>query len=128
MISSDSAAKETSQGPSTLWMPCKSTAFRLIPSTTLSSSSVAWPVALFEKANLFTTTSSQKVGLDSDVFVRSALIDVYAKWGELKNALCVFNEMVTEDLVVSNSIIGGFAENEMVTGSGHANECFEGMY
>ncbi|KAJ0010103.1 hypothetical protein Pint_34264 [Pistacia integerrima] len=52
-----------------------------------------------------------KVGLDSDVFVRSALIDVYAKWGELNNALCVFNEMVTGDLVVWNSIIGGFAQN-----------------
>ncbi|KAJ0010993.1 hypothetical protein Pint_33778 [Pistacia integerrima] len=51
-----------------------------------------------------------KVGLDSDVFARSALIDVYAKWGELKNALCVFNEMVTGDLVVWNSIIGGFAQ------------------
>ncbi|KAJ0010782.1 hypothetical protein Pint_33834 [Pistacia integerrima] len=36
-----------------------------------------------------------KVGLDSDVFVRSALIDVYAK----------------RDLVVWNSIIGGLAQN-----------------
>ncbi|XP_031271285.1 pentatricopeptide repeat-containing protein At2g03880, mitochondrial-like [Pistacia vera] len=52
-----------------------------------------------------------KVGLDSDGFVRSALIDVYAKWGELKNALCVFNEMVTGDLVVWNSIIGRFSQN-----------------
>ncbi|GAV81814.1 PPR domain-containing protein/PPR_2 domain-containing protein/DYW_deaminase domain-containing protein [Cephalotus follicularis] len=52
-----------------------------------------------------------KDGLDSDVFVRSALIDIYSKWGELHNALCVFNEMVTGDLVVWNSIIGGFAQN-----------------
>ncbi|XP_044489580.1 pentatricopeptide repeat-containing protein At2g03880, mitochondrial [Mangifera indica] len=52
-----------------------------------------------------------KVGLDSDVFVRSALIDVYAKWGELRNAVCVFNEMATGDLVVWNSIIGAFAQN-----------------
>lgn len=52
-----------------------------------------------------------KVGLDSDVFVRSALIDVYAKWGELRDALCVFNEMATGDLVVWNSIIGAFAQN-----------------
>lgn len=52
-----------------------------------------------------------KSGLDSDVFVRSALIDIYSKWGELQNALLVFNEMVTGDSVVWNSIIGGFAQN-----------------
>lgn len=52
-----------------------------------------------------------KTGLDSDVFVRSALIDVYSKWGELKNALRVFNEMITGDLVVWNSIIAAFAQN-----------------
>lgn len=52
-----------------------------------------------------------KIGLDSDVFVRSALIDTYSKWGELDNALHVFDEMVTGDLVVWNSIIAGFAQN-----------------
>ncbi|KAL6998073.1 Pentatricopeptide repeat-containing protein, mitochondrial [Sarracenia purpurea var. burkii] len=52
-----------------------------------------------------------KTGLDSDVFVRSALIDIYSKWGELHNALRVFDEMITGDLVVWNSIIGGFAQN-----------------
>ncbi|CAO2813928.1 unnamed protein product, partial [Amaranthus hypochondriacus] len=52
-----------------------------------------------------------KCGLESDVFVRSALIDVYAKWGELGNALAVFEEFVTGDLVVWNSIIGAFAQN-----------------
>ncbi|KAI6689568.1 hypothetical protein NL676_026396 [Syzygium grande] len=52
-----------------------------------------------------------KVGMESDVFVRSALIDNYSKWGELQDALDVFNEMVTKDLGVWNSIIGGFAQN-----------------
>ncbi|KAL2926322.1 hypothetical protein RDABS01_019686 [Bienertia sinuspersici] len=52
-----------------------------------------------------------KYGLESDVFVRSALIDVYSKWGELDNALAVFEEFVTGDLVVWNSIIGAFAQN-----------------
>ncbi|KAI8005866.1 Pentatricopeptide repeat-containing protein [Camellia lanceoleosa] len=52
-----------------------------------------------------------KTGLDSDVFVRSALIDIYSKWGELHNSLRIFDEMVTADLVVWNSIIGGFAQN-----------------
>ncbi|KAJ6927837.1 hypothetical protein NC651_011756 [Populus alba x Populus x berolinensis] len=52
-----------------------------------------------------------KIGLDSDVFVRSALIDVYSRWGELENALRVFDEMATGDLVVWSSIIAGFAQN-----------------
>ncbi|CAN4104504.1 unnamed protein product [Withania somnifera] len=52
-----------------------------------------------------------KVGLESDVFVRSALIDIYSKMGQLECAVCTFNEMVTGDLVVWNSIIGGFAQN-----------------
>ncbi|KAL7115054.1 hypothetical protein ACP275_04G160300 [Erythranthe tilingii] len=52
-----------------------------------------------------------KVGLELDVFVRSALIDIYSRWGEVKSALCIFDEMVTSDLVVWNSVIGGFAQN-----------------
>ncbi|XVF01654.1 hypothetical protein REPUB_Repub04eG0106900 [Reevesia pubescens] len=52
-----------------------------------------------------------KLGLESDVFVRSALVDVYSKLDKLKDAICVFNEMETKDLVVWNSIIGGLAQN-----------------
>ncbi|QCD83944.1 structure-specific endonuclease subunit SLX1 [Vigna unguiculata] len=52
-----------------------------------------------------------KVGLESDVFVRSALIDVYSKLGELLEALSVFREMVTGDSVVWNSIIAAFAQH-----------------
>lgn len=52
-----------------------------------------------------------KSGLESDTFVRSALIDVYSRLGELQDALCVFNEMMTQDSVVWNSIIGAFAQN-----------------
>ncbi|XP_031258911.1 pentatricopeptide repeat-containing protein At2g03880, mitochondrial-like [Pistacia vera] len=102
-------------------------AFMLIPSPTLSSSSVAWPVALFKKFNLSKDTKTLFDKMPERTVVswttmtwaycnakmndKSALIDVYAKWGELKNALCVFNEMVTGDLVVWNSIIGVFAQN-----------------
>lgn len=56
-------------------------------------------------------SSIVKVGFELDVFVRSSLIDCYSKWGELGDALRVFDEMVTGDLVVWNSIIGGFAQN-----------------
>lgn len=52
-----------------------------------------------------------KNGLESDVFVRSALIDIYAKWGELNNGFRVFDEMVTKDVVVWNSVIAAFAQN-----------------
>lgn len=52
-----------------------------------------------------------KVGLESDVFVRSALIDVYSKMGELLEALKVFREMMTGDSVVWNSIIAAFAQH-----------------
>jgi pentatricopeptide repeat protein len=51
-----------------------------------------------------------KAGLDSDVFVRSSLIDAYMKLGDLDGGRCVFGEMVTGDLVVWNSIIAGFAQ------------------
>ncbi|KAE9610674.1 hypothetical protein Lal_00029734 [Lupinus albus] len=55
--------------------------------------------------------SMVKVGLESDVFVRSALIDVYSKLGELLEAMNVFREMVTGDNVVWNSIIAAFAQH-----------------
>ncbi|XP_008796031.3 pentatricopeptide repeat-containing protein At2g03880, mitochondrial [Phoenix dactylifera] len=52
-----------------------------------------------------------KFGLESDVFVRSSLIDIYSKFGDLEHGYRVFSEMVTRDLVVWNSIIGGFAQS-----------------
>ena len=52
-----------------------------------------------------------KAGLDSDVFVRSSLIDAYMKLGDLDSGRSVFDEMVTRDLVVWNSIIAGFAQS-----------------
>ncbi|GAB2216894.1 hypothetical protein Drorol1_Dr00000042 [Drosera rotundifolia] len=52
-----------------------------------------------------------KYGLESNIFVRSALIDVYAKWCEVSDALGVFDEMRTGDSIVWSSIIGAFAQN-----------------
>ncbi|XP_047339083.1 pentatricopeptide repeat-containing protein At2g03880, mitochondrial [Impatiens glandulifera] len=52
-----------------------------------------------------------KDGLDFDPFIRSALIDIYSKWGELDKSIRIFNEVSSEDPVVWNSIIGGFAQN-----------------
>uniref|UniRef100_A0A0D9WQ64 Pentacotripeptide-repeat region of PRORP domain-containing protein n=1 Tax=Leersia perrieri TaxID=77586 RepID=A0A0D9WQ64_9ORYZ len=52
-----------------------------------------------------------KVGLDSDVFVRTSLIDAYMKLGDLDGGRRVFDEMVTRDLIVWNSIIAGFSQS-----------------
>lgn len=54
--------------------------------------------------------SIAKVGLESDVFVRSSLIDAYMKLGDLDGGRCAFSEMVTMDLVVWNSIIAVCSE------------------
>ncbi|KAM0941536.1 putative tetratricopeptide-like helical domain superfamily, DYW domain-containing protein [Dioscorea sansibarensis] len=65
-----------------------------------------------------------KCGLELDVFVRSSLIDVYSKYGDLEYGYQVFDEMATRDLIVWNSIIGGFAQS----GDGYkALELFIGM-
>ena len=54
--------------------------------------------------------SAVKSGLESDVFVRSSLIDGYFKFRDSESGSAVFFEMRTTDLVVWNSIIGGFAQ------------------
>ncbi|XP_074580258.1 pentatricopeptide repeat-containing protein At2g03880, mitochondrial-like [Curcuma longa] len=51
-----------------------------------------------------------KHGLESDVFVRSSLIDVCSKFLDMDYGYRIFNEMATRDLVVWNSVIGGFAQ------------------
>ncbi|PKA61525.1 Pentatricopeptide repeat-containing protein [Apostasia shenzhenica] len=52
-----------------------------------------------------------KCGLDSDVFVRSSLIDAYFRCGDLDSGYQVFDEFITLDLVVWNAVIGGFAQS-----------------
>eukprot|EP01018_Ginkgo_biloba_P034725 Gb_12551 [translate_table: standard] len=57
-----------------------------------------------------------KSEFQSDVFVASALIDMYAKCGSLVNAYNVFDKMPRRDVVSWNAIIAGYAQN------GHASE------
>ncbi|XP_020573418.1 pentatricopeptide repeat-containing protein At2g03880, mitochondrial [Phalaenopsis equestris] len=54
-------------------------------------------------------------GLEFDDFVGSSLIDAYFKCGDSESGRLVFDEMITGDPVVWNSVIGGFAQ----TGNGH---------
>ncbi|KAH7680902.1 TPR-like protein [Dioscorea alata] len=50
-----------------------------------------------------------RVGLDSDVFVGSAMLDLYAKKGLLDEAVKVFKLMPDPNVVVFNAMIAGFS-------------------
>ncbi|KAJ7975335.1 Pentatricopeptide repeat-containing protein [Quillaja saponaria] len=51
----------------------------------------------------------EKLGLDSDIFVCTALIDLYAKCGDLREAQRLFNNMSFRDIVAWNAMIAGFS-------------------
>ncbi|KAF5734071.1 pentatricopeptide repeat-containing protein [Tripterygium wilfordii] len=51
----------------------------------------------------------RRLGLESDVFVCTALIDLYAKCGDLVEARGVFDGMSYRDVVAWNAIIAGFS-------------------
>ncbi|KAA8521693.1 hypothetical protein F0562_012317 [Nyssa sinensis] len=53
-----------------------------------------------------------KHGLEFDVFVSNALINMYAKFANLRNAQKVFDQMVARDLVSWNSIIAAYEQND----------------
>ena len=53
-----------------------------------------------------------KLGLEADVFVSNALINVYSKFGRLGDARRVFNSMRVTDLVSWNSIIAAYEQND----------------
>ncbi|XP_059647796.1 pentatricopeptide repeat-containing protein At4g33990 [Cornus florida] len=52
-----------------------------------------------------------KNGLEFDVFVSNALINMYSKFGNLGHAREVFNQMMERDLVSWNSIIAAYEQN-----------------
>ncbi|XP_057829850.2 putative pentatricopeptide repeat-containing protein At3g23330 [Cryptomeria japonica] len=47
--------------------------------------------------------------MDSDVFVRSALIDMYAKCGRIEDSRRVFDQTYERDVAVWNAMIAGYA-------------------
>ncbi|XP_048330063.2 pentatricopeptide repeat-containing protein DOT4, chloroplastic [Ziziphus jujuba] len=53
-----------------------------------------------------------KSGFDSDVFVGGALVDMYAKCGDIESAQKVFHRLPSRDLVSWNALILGYAQNE----------------
>ncbi|XP_058079326.1 pentatricopeptide repeat-containing protein At5g50390, chloroplastic-like [Magnolia sinica] len=50
-----------------------------------------------------------KMGIDGDIFVSCALIDMYSKCGSIEDAQFVFDEMPQKTVVGWNSIIAGYA-------------------
>lgn len=54
-----------------------------------------------------------KHGLEFDVYVSNALINMYAKFGELAHAQKVFDQMALRDLVSWNSIIAAYEQNDL---------------
>ncbi|KAH7835352.1 hypothetical protein Vadar_025381 [Vaccinium darrowii] len=51
-----------------------------------------------------------KVGLDSNVFVSNALIDVYSKCGKMENSVDLFEESTNRNEVTWNTLIVGHAQ------------------
>eukprot|EP01018_Ginkgo_biloba_P019477 Gb_00849 [translate_table: standard] len=52
-----------------------------------------------------------RTGFQSDVFVGSALVDMYAKCGNIEDACKVFDEMPTQNVVSWTAMIVGYAMN-----------------
>ncbi|KAH7300309.1 hypothetical protein KP509_24G055600 [Ceratopteris richardii] len=51
-------------------------------------------------------------GLDEDVVLGSALVDMYAKCGNMGNARWVFNDLHSNNIVLWNALICGYVRNE----------------
>ncbi|XP_004503044.1 pentatricopeptide repeat-containing protein At1g43980, mitochondrial [Cicer arietinum] len=56
-----------------------------------------------------------KLGFESDTVVVSSLVDMYAKFGFIDDALNIFNEIKTKDLVTWNTIMMGLSYNGKVS-------------
>eukprot|EP01018_Ginkgo_biloba_P026248 Gb_03927 [translate_table: standard] len=63
-------------------------------------------------------------GFQYDVFVGSALVDMYAKCGSIKNARDVFDKMLDRNVVSWNAMIAGYTEYGQV---GEAIKLFQEM-
>ncbi|KAL5778819.1 hypothetical protein ACOSQ2_009556 [Xanthoceras sorbifolium] len=59
--------------------------------------------------------STLKLGLDLDIVVGTALLDMYAKTGHLRDAIEVFNFMPAKNIVMYNAMIAGLIQTDIVS-------------
>ncbi|GFP89777.1 pentatricopeptide repeat-containing protein at5g59600 [Phtheirospermum japonicum] len=62
------------------------------------------------------------IGLNDDIYVKSALIDMYAKCGSISEAMTIFRKMPERNTVTWNSMIFGYANH------GYCNEAIGLFY
>lgn len=67
---------------------------------------------------------SVKLGLDLDIVVGTALLDMYAKTGELTGAKQIFKTMPDRNVVMYNAMISGLLQTEAITDE-CAHEAFD---
>ncbi|KAK9994742.1 hypothetical protein SO802_024445 [Lithocarpus litseifolius] len=67
---------------------------------------------------------SVKLGLDLDDVVATALIDMYAKTGDLVDAIQIFKLMSDQSIFIYNAMISGFLHGETISDE-YANEAFD---
>eukprot|EP01018_Ginkgo_biloba_P016390 Gb_13227 [translate_table: standard] len=60
-----------------------------------------------------------KTGFESNVFVGSALVDMYAKCGSIENSLQLFGKMTERDAISWNAMIAGYVQH------GHSEEALK---
>ncbi|KAE8790896.1 pentatricopeptide repeat-containing protein [Hordeum vulgare] len=58
-----------------------------------------------------------KAGFDSDVFLASAMVDMYAKKGALSGAVALFKSVLDPNVVVFNAMIAGLCRDEAAVGT-----------
>ncbi|OAY84423.1 Pentatricopeptide repeat-containing protein DOT4, chloroplastic [Ananas comosus] len=61
----------------------------------------------------FVHDSIVKSGMKKNLFVANALMDMYAKCGDMENARSVFDQTVKKDLISWNTLIGGYSKNNL---------------
>ncbi|XP_061373345.1 pentatricopeptide repeat-containing protein At1g43980, mitochondrial [Gastrolobium bilobum] len=77
----------------------------------LSSVSIFLPVEVGNQIHSLVP----KLGFESDAVVANSLVDMYAKFGFIDDALNIFNEMKMKDLVSWNTIMMGLTYNGKVS-------------